>query len=487
MHCGMCGKAVEEAADYTGSGVPRCAECVAAATVAPEFSAPKPPPEPESAPVAVSDKGTGFATAAMALGAIALSTSFLLIGGVFGLVGVTLGLISLAFRRPGKAMAFTGIGLSLAGLLIAGLLGRTWFEAAGPEAQEKILTALFGDDAEEEEKTGKKSSLSESAERWVGVQAPDWTVTTLSGETVRLSELRGRRVIVDLWASWCSPCVREIPHFQKLHVETPQDELTIVGVSFEKESVVREFVEQNEMEYSVVAADKQDAPEPFRSPPAIPTTYFLDRNGVINAVEVGYRDYDQISKLLSRADYDGELNPAPEIESAWESSDDESETESVSESVSESASESETGDSDDESEAEAVTVEAKLEESRTPLIRAALRADRRALRRLLADGQRLNEPDADGMTALMHASSLGLNGNVAMLLDLGARPNTKDKKGHTALIHAARNGRVGVVEMLLERGANRLAVDEYGKTALDWARDQGHVDVVAALSGTGRS
>lgn len=472
MHCGMCGKAVEEAADYTGSGVPRCAECVAAATVSPGFSSPNPSPEPESAPVAVSDQGAGFATAAMALGAIALSTSFLLIGGVFGLVGFTLGVISLAFRRPGKAMAFTGIGLSLAGVLIAGLLGHTWYEAAGPQAQEKILTALFGDAAEDEEES-KGPSLSESAERWVGVQAPDWTVTTLSGETVRLSELRGRRVIVDVWASWCGPCVREIPHFQKLHVETPQDELTIVGVSFEKESVVREFVEQNEMEYSVVAADEQEAPEPFRSPPAIPTTYFLDRNGVINAVEVGYRDYEQISELLSRDDYEGELNPAPEIESASESSDD--------------ASESETGDSGDESESEAATVEAKLEDSQTPLIRAAVRADRRALRRLLADGQRLNEPDAEGMTALMHASSLGLNGNVAMLLDLGARPNTKDKKGHTALIHAARKGRVGVVEMLLERGADRLAVDEYGKTALDWARDQGHVDVVAALSGRGRS
>jgi len=440
MYCGLCGKVAERAIIHPESGVPCCPDCAPTEpTERPAYQSPPPPP-PVAAAARTREEGSGFASAALALGAVGITTSFFVVGGLLGLIGAGLGVVSLIFRKSNRGMAWTGLGLCVAAVAIGSGFGYAFYEALDEDDVQSMKEALTG-------ANGSAASSSEDSEgtavTWVGSPAPDLAVTTLDGEEFRLADLKGRRVIVDVWATWCEPCTREIPHFQRLHEETASEDLVILGLSFEDETVIREFVAENEMDYAVAAGNSEEAPAPFNAPPAIPTTYFIDKNGVISAVEIGYRDYESLLALVS-------------AEEGY-------------------------GGGDEDAEQETLQSSDSVAQSYTALIHASLRADRRALRRLLADGQQLEERDDDGMTALMHASARGLDGNVEMLLDLGARLEARDAKQQTALIHAASQGRIAVLERLLARGANRLAKDAYGRTAADWARDMQHLDALAVL------
>lgn len=84
------------------------------------------------------------------------------------------------------------------------------------------------------------SSVAMELSEWEGRSAPDLAITTTDGATLRLSELRGRAVILDYWATWCGPCVREIPHLQKVADEFSQD-LVVIGISSESMSDLQKF------------------------------------------------------------------------------------------------------------------------------------------------------------------------------------------------------------------------------------------------------
>jgi peroxiredoxin len=150
-------------------------------------------------------------------------------------------------------------------------------------------------------------------EDWKGVAAPDFSVTTLDGKTVQLSELKGKRVIVDFWATWCPPCVREIPHFIKLNSESPADELAIVGISSEDENTLKSFVKKKGINYSIASADH--LPAPYDEVRSIPTTFFIDRKGIIQDVLVGYHDFGKLKTHALADDFEGEPKPAPTDES----------------------------------------------------------------------------------------------------------------------------------------------------------------------------
>lgn len=133
--------------------------------------------------------------------------------------------------------------------------------------------------------------------RWEGRPAPELTVTATDGTTIRLSELRGRGVIVDFWATWCGPCVREIPHLQRLAGEHPQD-LVIVGVSSESPQTIETFVRSNKVDYPVGTA--ATVPPPFDAVFALPTTFFINRQGTIEKVLVGYHGYPELREVAER-------------------------------------------------------------------------------------------------------------------------------------------------------------------------------------------
>lgn len=242
------------------------------------------------------ERHTGLAIASLVLGILGILTSILVIGGVLALVGLILGAIDLARKNARKAVAGWGVGLSIVAVLISILCGIGYFAFYGLVRQS----------------VGEAWDLDVSgpnAEEWSGVMAPDFTVTTLDGDTLTLSELRGKRVIVDFWATWCGPCVMEIPHFVQLAKEIPSDDLVIIGISDEDPEDLRLFARGNEINYAIASAELDD--RPYSEIVSIPTTFFIDRKGVIQEILEGYHDYDSLKSYATASDYDGPLKFAP--------------------------------------------------------------------------------------------------------------------------------------------------------------------------------
>lgn len=122
-----------------------------------------------------------------------------------------------------------------------------------------------------------------------GFLAPDFTLETLDGKTVTLSDLRGQAVIVNLWASWCGPCRLEMPAFKKVHEEYKEQGLVILAVnstSQDTPSAVENFVAEYQLPFTILMDYKGTAARLYQVS-ALPTTFFIGRDGVIAKVVVG--------------------------------------------------------------------------------------------------------------------------------------------------------------------------------------------------------
>lgn len=140
----------------------------------------------------------------------------------------------------------------------------------------------------------------------VGLQAgmipPDFELETLEGDTVKLSELKGQKVIVNFWATWCPPCRAEIPDFIEVY---EKEDVEILAVNMEETKnnleMVEEFVEEFEMPFPVLKDEDGDLMDEYRVV-AFPTSYMIDSEGHIQFVAMGAMNYDQIKERLENMD-----------------------------------------------------------------------------------------------------------------------------------------------------------------------------------------
>ena len=110
--------------------------------------------------------------------------------------------------------------------------------------------------------------------------APDFTLQDLDGKPFRLSELRGKPVILNFWATWCAPCRKEVPWLVELQNEYGKQGLEIVGVSVGgDEKGVRRFAEQMGINYRIVESDAQVTKD--YDVWVLPTTVFVFPDGSI--------------------------------------------------------------------------------------------------------------------------------------------------------------------------------------------------------------
>jgi peroxiredoxin len=142
-------------------------------------------------------------------------------------------------------------------------------------------------------------------EDWQGVRAPDFSTTSLDGKQIRLADLRGKRVVLDFWATWCPPCVKEIPHFVRLVNDPDAKDLVVVGISNEEKDRLAKFVKDKGINYSIASVEDKDLPSPYKDVRSIPTTFFVDRNGVIQTVFQGYHDYEALKAVALAEDFKG--------------------------------------------------------------------------------------------------------------------------------------------------------------------------------------
>lgn len=224
-----------------------------------------------------------LAVASLVLGIAGLVGSFLVVGGILGLVGLLLGGWHLARRPEARLLGWCGVWVSSLAVVAAAGFFTLYFNA---------IRGIAGQQAD-----GFGGGTSGFAE-WRGREAPDFEIVTLDGTRFRLADLKGRRVVLDFWATWCPPCVREIPHFIQLRQDLPEDAVAIVGLSREDRTVLKPFAAAKGVNYPIASTLDSELPAPFSGVRSIPTTFFLDRDGRIEEVVVGYHDYEA---LRSRA------------------------------------------------------------------------------------------------------------------------------------------------------------------------------------------
>lgn len=117
-----------------------------------------------------------------------------------------------------------------------------------------------------------------------GKLAPDFLLETLDGGELRLSDLRGKGVVVNFWATWCPPCRKEIPQLVAAYERFRDQGLEIVAVNLqESDSIVRRYAEDFGMEFPIVIDRDGRVADKYRLI-GLPTTYFIDRQGVVRSV-----------------------------------------------------------------------------------------------------------------------------------------------------------------------------------------------------------
>ena len=132
--------------------------------------------------------------------------------------------------------------------------------------------------------------------------APDFTLQSLDGSSMRLSDLRGKAVLLNFWATWCSPCKIEMPWFIELQKQYGAQGLQIVGVAMDDSSKedIAKFAKDMGVNYPVLLG-KEEVGEAYGGVPALPETFFIGRDGKIVDKIIGLKGKAEIEESIKRA------------------------------------------------------------------------------------------------------------------------------------------------------------------------------------------
>ncbi|MDP4172008.1 MAG: redoxin domain-containing protein, partial [Bacillota bacterium] len=128
----------------------------------------------------------------------------------------------------------------------------------------------------------------------IGVKAPDFVLKTLTGSTVKLSDFKGKRVMLNFWATWCPPCKAEMPDMEKFYKKGQKD-LIILAVNIDPQLDVKGFAKANGLTFPILLDEKDEVNTKYHIL-SIPTTYFIDSKGIIKDKFTGAMPLDAMQQ-----------------------------------------------------------------------------------------------------------------------------------------------------------------------------------------------
>ena len=150
----------------------------------------------------------------------------------------------------------------------------------------------------------RKNRSGESlAGQFAGKPAPDFELQTLDGKSMKLSDLRGKAVLLNFWATYCGPCKIEMPWFVQMQNEYGPQGLQIIGVAMDDASTsdIAKFAKEMGVNYPILLG-KESVGVSYGGVDVLPTTFFIDRNGKVTGREFGLQSrsvfVDNIKKAL---------------------------------------------------------------------------------------------------------------------------------------------------------------------------------------------
>lgn len=119
-------------------------------------------------------------------------------------------------------------------------------------------------------------------------EAADFALEDANGQTLKLSDLRGKVVLLNFWATWCGPCRIEIPWFVEMEREFKDQGFAVLGVSMDEDGwkAVKPFMQEMKVNYRMVLGTEEMA-QLYGGVQALPTSFILDRNGKVASVHMG--------------------------------------------------------------------------------------------------------------------------------------------------------------------------------------------------------
>ncbi|WP_409251986.1 peroxiredoxin family protein [Bacillus sp. SCS-153A] len=189
-----------------------------------------------------------------------------------------------------------GIGLVL--VLVGLFVGNIFMKQASKKEMEKQV-------ADQLEESGLEVDFGSDGPG-EGDAAPDFTLMTLEGKEVSLSDYKGKKVILNFWATWCPPCKAEMPHMQeyyeeyhkKANVEMLAVNLTTID---EGKTAIKEFVEEYGLTFPILL-DEEGTQGTIYKAQTIPTSYMIDTNGIIQHKILGPMNKEMMIQLVKSMD-----------------------------------------------------------------------------------------------------------------------------------------------------------------------------------------
>lgn len=122
-----------------------------------------------------------------------------------------------------------------------------------------------------------------------GFLAPDFALKTPEGETIRLSDLRGQPVLVNLWATWCPPCRAEMQTLETVYNDYKDQGFTVLAVNMTSQDdpeLIIPFVSERGLTYPILLDETGEVARAYQMK-SLPSSFFIDRDGIIHEVVIG--------------------------------------------------------------------------------------------------------------------------------------------------------------------------------------------------------